>query len=75
MSAIMKNFRVIKAFTKRTSSDVDGSSFRTTKNAIETNNNDYVVVDTNNGGGAAIEEECDDELFLRLRREALQVAE
>ena len=75
MSAIIKNTRSIKAFMKRSStSDVDSFS-GTTKNTIESNNNDFVVVDTNNGGEAALEDECDDELFLRLRREALQVAE
>ena len=76
-AAILKNSRAIKAaFMKRSSptSDVDSSS-GTTKNTIESNNNDFVVVDTNNGGEAALEDECDDELFLRLRREALQVAE
>ena len=76
MSTIIKNSRAIKAFMKRSStSDVDSSS-GTTKNTIETNNNsDFVVVDSTNGGDTALEEECDDELFLRLRREALQVAE
>eukprot|EP00984_Skeletonema_dohrnii_P026465 scaffold15831_cov78-Skeletonema_dohrnii-CCMP3373.AAC.2 len=68
----MKNS--LRALMKQRSASSDGSS-GTTKKTVETNN-DYVVVDTSNGGGAAMmEEDRGDELFLRLRREALEVAE
>lgn len=65
------------------SSSSGDSGSGTTKKTVETtsssttsnHNNDYVVVDTSNGGAATMEEECNDELFLRLRSEALQVVE
>ncbi len=68
---MIKKSSLVKAFTKRSTSSSDGSD-GTTKKAFETTNtNEYVVVD----GESAVKEECDDELFLRLRSEALEVAE
>ena len=69
---------MLKALVKR--SNKDDVSSRTSKKTIETaastaTNSDYVVVDASNGGGVAVDEEFTDKLLLRLRREALQVAE
>lgn len=80
---MIKSSLVMKAFMNRSSSSSGDSGSGTTKKTVETsssitsNNNDYAVVDTSNGGrAAAVEAECsNDELFLRLRSEALQVVE
>eukprot|EP00574_Skeletonema_japonicum_P009275 CAMPEP_0201722784 /NCGR_PEP_ID=MMETSP0593-20130828/7022_1 /ASSEMBLY_ACC=CAM_ASM_000672 /TAXON_ID=267983 /ORGANISM="Skeletonema japonicum, Strain CCMP2506" /LENGTH=629 /DNA_ID=CAMNT_0048213771 /DNA_START=1 /DNA_END=1890 /DNA_ORIENTATION=+ len=77
MTTMIKKSSFIKTFMKRSTASSSDGSVGTTKKTFETNNNtnEYVVVDTHNGGGVGVEKECDDELFLRLRREALQVAE
>lgn len=70
---MIKKSSLVKAFTKRSSTssseESDGTANKKTFEA--TNTNEYVVVD----GESAVTEECDDELLLRLRREALEVAE
>ena len=76
----------VKAFLKRQSSadNATDGNFGTTKKTVESsatsNNNDFVVIDkeNSNGGGGAADNNIqsnDDELFLRLRSEAVQVVE
>ncbi len=73
---MIKKSSFMKTFMKRSTASSSDGSVGTTKKTFETNNNEYVVIDTHNGGGGVgLKEEYDDELFLRLRREALQVAE
>lgn len=78
----MNSSRVIKAFiTKRSAgnSGGGGNGIGITKKVVETSatssNNDYVVVDKQSSNGRAMEVQSSDELFLRLRSEALQVVE
>ena len=77
MTTMIKKSSFIKTFMKRSTASSSDGSVGTTKKTFETNNNtnEYVVVDTHNGVGAVVKGECDDEPFLRLRREALRVAE